>query len=91
MQAADVVGQLALKECGRVFATKGNDAELRQIRHNGAVCGGRAFGGRVAVMQHGVGFDDSPLRLQKGFPGIDHDTVQSEGNAMKPKSVHADA
>jgi hypothetical protein len=91
MQRAHVVGELALQEGGGVLAAQGDDAELRQIRHNGAVRAGRAFAGGVAIVQHAAAFDYRALGLQKVFPGIDHVTVQSKGEAMKPKSVHADA
>ena len=57
LQAANVVGELALQEAGGFIAAESDDAELRQIRDNGAASGGDAFGRRVAIMQDCAVFD----------------------------------
>ena len=83
VQAAHVVGKLALQEGGGVVAAECDHTELRQIRHNGAVDGGGALGGRITKVQHGVVFDHRALCLQSVFPGFDHDAVQSRSGCQK--------
>ena len=91
MQRTDIIGQLALQEGGRFLAVKRDDAKLRQIRDNGAIRGGGEFRCGLTIMLNGAIHDLRALGLQKILPNIDHGAVQSERDAMKRKSVHADA